>query len=202
MKLVRFTSLMLVVFILSYGKGFAQFEQKFTLQVSGSYHSPTGEKAFSDRFNNGASFDGGIQYNFNRTFSIVALLKYTTYQAKIGTLIKKGEYNNFGVSVCPKIRFFSTKKINPYLFVGVNVNSIGFSFVDIYGTSHEYQKPINLGYTAGLGFDFKLSENLALFLQGGYNSIDYREDKDFSVKMNSVFVEVGVNINFLKSKSL
>jgi len=199
---LRFVCLLLALFIISNEKIFGQFEQKVTLQTSLSYHSPTGEKVFSDRFNNGLSIDGGVQYNLNRTFSMVALLKYTTYQAKVGKLIKEGKYNNFGISLCPKVRFLSTRKVNPYLYGGINVNVIGFSFVDIYGTNHEYEKPFNLGYTGGLGFDFKLSENLAFFLQGGYNSISYEEGSKISLKMNSVFVELGFNFNFLKSKSL
>lgn len=197
-----FKSLFMLIVILFLGNNsYAQFEQKVTLQASLSYHNPVGEKDFSDRFHNGVSVDGGIQYNYSRTFSVATLLKYTTYQAKVSNLIKDGEYNNFGVSICPKFRFIPSSKINPYVFGGLNINFIGFSFTDIYGTKHSYDNPFIFGYTAGAGLDFKLSENLALFLQGGYNSINYKEG-EFSLKMNSIFAEVGINLNIFKSKSL
>lgn len=204
MKHLKFISFVVALLVMITGRVSGQFEQKVTLHASGSFHYPVGEKAFTDKFGNGFSIDGGFQFNFSRTFSLVTLLKYTTYKVIKGDLISEGNYKNAGISLCPKLRFFASKKVNPYIYAGGNMNIIGFSYTDVTGQEYNYSQPLNFGYTGGLGFDFKIGDHFALFLQGGYNSIHYvdKNDPTFKMNINSAYAEAGFNLSFFKSKSL
>lgn len=194
------SSLMIFVFVTTAS---AQFEQKVTLQVSWSYHHPLGEKAFTEVFGNGFSMDAGIQYNMSRSFSLAALLKYTTFKANVGPVIKEGSFKNIGISLCPKIKFLPSKKINPYIFAGGSMSKLGLSFMTILGTESTYDPPIAFGYTGGAGIDLKISDRFGIFIQGGYNAITFTDkNSDSKMKINSVYGEAGFHFSFLKSKSL
>jgi opacity protein-like surface antigen len=203
MKALKYSFLMIAVLILAGGKISGQFEQKVTLQVSWSYHHPLGEEAFTNIFNNGFSTDMGLQYNISRSFAIVALFKYTHFNANEGAIITEGTFNNFGISLCPKVRFFPSKKINPYIFAGGSMNYIKYSWVSN-ETPHDYKAPVNFGYTGGAGIDFKLSDRFALFVQGGYNSVFFSQSDpvEFKMNINSIYGEAGLHVSFFKSKSL
>jgi len=174
---------------------FGQYEEKYTLQVSGGFVKPLGE--MGDYFNSGFSLDGGIQYNISRSFSIVGLIKYTTFYGQSTAFDTK--YNNLGISICPKIRFLPEKKINPYVLGGL---SFGFVTLSMNSTNfgvQDYKSPISIGYMIGGGADFTITHNLALFLQGGYNSTSFK-DGGYKTDIKSTYVQLGINISFLKSR--
>jgi len=145
----------------------------------------------------------GLQFNLSRSFSLVTLLKYTTFKSNETNIFSNGEFKNIGISFCPKIKFLPGKKINPYIYAGGNLNYIAYSF-DFIGEELKYQAPVNFGYTGGAGIDFKISDRFAIFIQGGYNSVFFndKDQTDSEMKINSVYGEAGFHFSFFKSKSL
>lgn len=174
-------------------KSFAQFEQKYTLQVSGGLIKPLGD--MGDFFKMGFSIDAGAQYNYNRSLSFVGLVKY-------GKLVPKEDlgmdfkFNSLGITLCPKYRFMPESKFNPFV-----VGGFGLTFSNYTVAGEKYKFPTSLGFVLGAGVDYTLTDNLALFLQSGYSSYTLK-DGEYKDKMKSIFFQVGLNISFLKSKSL
>lgn len=173
----------------------AQFEQKVTMQLSTGYSILQGD--LSDFFSNGITLDGGLQYNFNRNFSLVALIKYGTYFINNDVYADmEGKYNNLGISICPKYKFFNNSQFTPYVFGGININYIKFSY-DFAGQNIETKEPLCFGYLGGMGAELKINDNISLFSQLGYSQI-----KPKGADINSIFIQLGININMFKSKSL
>lgn len=170
----------------------AQYEQKFTLQAAGGYIQALQPEFFSDAFNNGFSFDAGAQYNFNRSLSLVVLAKYSTFFAE-ELMFGDVEYNLIGISLCPKYKLLSSGRINPYLLGGVSLNYYTFKI-----PGFDVPWRVDLGFSGGLGFDFRLNDNLGLFLQGGINGVN-NSDGDMFI---AFYTQLGVNISLIKSKSL
>lgn len=173
----------------------AQFEQKLTLQLSGGYVNSLAPESFAKSFPNGFSLDGGLQYNVNRNLGIVALAKYATFLSGTsgGGQILNVEYHQFGISLCPKYRFMASENINPYILGGLSLNFIRMTIPD-FSFSSDYR--LAFGTIGGVGLDVRLTDNLALFVQGGV--VSYQLD-DW---LTSAFVQVGFNINMFKAKSL
>lgn len=178
----------------------AQFEQKFTLQFAGGYSQIIGDEQMSSLFGGGATIDGGLQFNFNRSVSLVALVKYATYGASSEDLPIGSDltYMNLGVSLCPKIKFAPSSVVHPYVFAGLNYNYIKYQF-----NAETNKAPAAFGLIFGGGVEFDLSEKVALFVQPGYNAIVAKfGDNSDANKIYSFFIQTGININLLKSKSL
>ncbi len=180
-------------------EGKAQFEQKLTFQASGGFVAAIGPESFTDIFNTGFSVDAGAQYNFNRSISLVTMAKYATYFffPDDEFNLESAKYNMLGLSLCPKFRFFTRSKVNPYLFAGASINYINISFSVDGSETRSSKTPTSIGIVGGLGVDFRINDNLALFYQAGYNWVDL----DLT-RIESVFQQVGVNISLFKSKSL
>lgn len=194
-KITLFLVLTLIVFTAK-----SQFEQKFTMQLSAGYSILQGE--LTQSYNNGFTIDGGLQYNFNRNFSLITLIKYGTYFLN-EILGLEGKYNNLGISICPKYIFLKGSSFKPYIYGGVNINFIKYSYTDPGGISVEFKGPLCLGYLGGLGAEFKISEKISLFSQLGYNHINFNDkEMNYQTDINSIFIQFGVNINMFKSKSL
>lgn len=171
---------------------FGQFEQKYTLQTSLGMVKPLGD--IGDYFNSGLSLDAGVQYNYSRSLAFVGLFKFVNFFVKEADINAK--FNSIGINICPKYRFFPESKYNPYVFGGC-----GLFFSKFIEDSDEYKFPASFGYTFGAGADLALTEKLALFLQGGFNSFVVN-DEGYKDKINCLYFQVGLNISFLKSKSL
>jgi hypothetical protein len=131
----------------------------------------------------------------------VGLIKYVTFFDNDTDPTYSEKLNSFSLNVCPKFRFMTTKKVNPYLFGGVGLSIVNYKYYDAYYGDESYKFPATFNYAIGAGFDVSLNENLALFLQGGFNFTDLK-DEGYTLPYNTVFIQIGVNINFLKSKSL
>lgn len=175
---------------------FAQFEQKVTIQMAGGYVRALSPENFTSVFENGFSIDGGAQYNFNRSTSLVVLIKYSKYFANdslLGAL--QAKFNLLGISLCPKFRFNPSSKVNPYIFGGASINYVSYTLGGGYVTSTT--SPASFGVTGGVGVDFGISDNLAFFWQAGANTIKPKGDW-----LSAIYAQAGFNISLFKSKSL
>lgn len=191
------TALLLVLnVIIASNLAIAQFEQKFTLQFAGGYVKSISPEYFTEVFEDGFSVDAGAQYNFSRSTSLVVLVKYSKYFANEDTFLGGLEayYNLLGISLCPKFRFNPDKRVNPYIFGGVSINYVSFT---LGGTSFQNDSPASFGVTGGIGLDFRITDNFALFWQAGANTIKPQRDW-----FSAFYTQVGINISILKSKSL
>jgi opacity protein-like surface antigen len=195
--------LLLVLLILAFPfhNTSAQYEQKFTLQLAGGYVEALYPESFTQYFHNGFSLDGGAQYNFNRTVSMVVLAKYSKFFAAPGFFFQNANYDLLGISLCPKYRFLVSRRVNPYLFGGVSLNYITFSF-EHNNITQKIDSPTSFGITGGLGIDFRLTDNFAIFWQGGFNRVDQQTVDHNSVWIESFYSQAGVNISLFKSRSL
>jgi len=190
-----FTMIFVILFSL---KSFSQFEQKFTFQASGGLVKPFGD--VGDEFSSGLSLDAGAQYNYNRSLAFVGLIKFVTLYPQEEN--QNYELKSIGIGICPKYRLLVDKKINPFIFGGLGLYFTKYSEFD--SNTDEWidsNFPTKLGYTFGAGVDVSITDHIALFLQSGYNSTKLK-DEDYNVVFNSLYFQVGINISFLKSKSL
>jgi outer membrane protein W len=176
---------------------FAQFEQKVTIQMAGGYVRALSPENFTNVFENGFSIDGGAQYNFSRSTSLVVLVKYSKYFANDNTILGAldAKFNLLGISLCPKYRFNPSSNINPYIFGGASINYVSYTLGGGYTTSNT--SPVSFGVTGGVGIDIGISDNFALFVQAGANTIKPKGDW-----LSAVYTQAGFNINLFKSKSL
>ncbi len=199
MKTKNLFPLFLMIFVMLFSfKSFSQFEQKFTFQASGGLVKPLGD--IGDEFSSGLSLDAGAQYNYNRSLAFVGLFKFVTLYPQEEN--QSYELKSIGISVCPKYRFFVEKKINPFIFGGLGLSLTKYCDLDIITNEWIDSKfPPSIGYTFGAGVDVSITDHLALFLQSGYNSIKLKDD-EYNVVFNNLYFQVGINISFLKSKSL
>lgn len=216
----------------------AQFEEKLSVNVAIGGVVPVGTYDWYDaeydeynpyifpNFYPGASFMGGVQYNFNRRFSVEGRL-FTFYLWDWEYVYDiDGWYSNttmqywhLGLGIAPKFYIRPGKKINPYGFAELNL-----SFNDIYFEKaagfDEYGNPfyaeesvieiisgeIALGTYLGAGIDFNIISNLGLFAQGGYyitllgSAIE--ENTGEWEHFNAIRGEIGVKLNLFKSKQL
>jgi outer membrane protein W len=220
-SLVKFTtSLLILLTLFSLTKVVkAQFEQKFTFQASAGYVQTVSPDWFAEELPYGGSFDAGMQYNFSRKLSVAVLVKYTRLSNTEEWFddFNGVNYNyvyglgHLGISLCPKYRFFTRSRINPYVFAGISLNYIHYweEQTEPEQNTWKHTFPTSFGYTGGLGIDIRLNDNMALFLQGGlywFVLIDeYDEGYDtvtLGEILNTFSVQLGININLFKSKSL
>ena len=162
---------LLFVMLLSHNNIFAQFEQKVTLQAAGGAIGAIKPDMFKQAFSNGFSLDAGVQYNFNRSTSLVALAKFSTFLENDEVMIQDATYNLIGISICPKIKLFPSGKTNPYLLGGASLNYYKFKV----GNMIDSPWNTKFGFIGGVGIDFSLNDNVALFVQGGINGVKYNE---------------------------
>jgi hypothetical protein len=194
----------------------AQFEQKITLQASGGYVEVLSPDLFKqDVFDRGFSIDAGMQYNFSRSFSLAALAKYSRlFNPAKNEGIWDDEYNLIGLTICPKYRLLPRYKVNPYLYGGLSVNYVNIIWEkrNAEGTFEDVKSPLTLGLNGGLGIDIRVSDNLSLFVQGGFLTTKYTVPDYTSLALfywdeywewiNFTYFQAGINISLFKSKSL
>ncbi len=156
----------------------AQFEQKLSLNISAGYFNTVGwsgwEENWEDHgpslmpnFKGGPSILAGLQYNFNRHFSIEFQLGYSfslgwyfdasndneeaynylyyeIYDAASATILATGEnymdMKNLHLGIAPRYYFAPGNRFNPFVFAGVSLN-----YTDAYFENNEYQACEELG---------------------------------------------------------
>mgnify|MGYP002619569395 CR=1 FL=1 len=174
----------------------AQFEQKLTFQGALGYIHALSPDYFVEVFEFGGSLDAGLQYNFNRSTSLVVLIKYATFVSNDETFFMDAYYNLIGISLCPKYKFIPHRRLNPYIYGGASLNYSSFSFgsgMQYYETPWEAQ----FGFNGGFGLDFRITDNFALFWQTGVNGVFYPDDMIFSR-----YSQLGINISMFKARAL
>jgi opacity protein-like surface antigen len=174
----------------------AQYEQKLTFQAAGGFVHTISPDFFRQVFENGFSLDAGAQYNFSRSTSLVVLGKYSKFFASDNFLLQSADYNLIGISLCPKLRFFSSSKINPYILGGASINYYSYSY-SFGGNEQTTPWATKFGFIGGAGIDLRINDNFAIFCQAGINGVGLSDE--FLI---ALFTQVGINISFLKSKSL
>ncbi len=141
-------------------------------------------------------------------------------------IVESGEnklsLTNIGISATPKVYALPGRRFNPYLFGEISYNLTNLSLRNNYGRAinryHiegiEYEplvkileRSIGLGLYPGMGAEFRLSENLGIFLQGGYSVIFVNDkklkDAGFAAEnFTNMRTEAGVKLSFWRSKNL
>lgn len=184
---------------------FAQFDNKITAQFSVGGSFLTGPDYLTNYFDAGFSLDGGLQYNFNRNLSLVGLIKYATLlssETYENYLIVAG-LDNLGISLAPKYRFRAGKKMQPYILAGASLNYITYSVVvsDLDLSASE-TSPAALGYIGALGLEYGVTNNISLFSQVGANGVFIDDGVIGYDNISTLFIQLGLNLNLFKSKSL
>ncbi len=198
--LLKLSIILIMLAIICPGKLSAQFEQKITLQASAGMTFAQGPESLLDIFHNlGYSIDAGIQYNFSRRTAIVAMAKYSTFfdMPDPHAILDVLQFNLLGINLCPKFRFLPHSRFNPYIYAGASVNYISITHGFAGKESVSSVSPLCFGFIAGAGSDLRLNDNIALFAQGGFNSVDQGK-----VYIDSFFFQMGVNLNMFKARTL
>lgn len=224
-----------ILFLLNHTDTKAQFEQKFTLQASGGYTNILWGD-FYHLLDNGFTGDIGLQYNFSRRFSLVFLIKYGEVYVKSEpysgwdgtagwTADLDGDMFYSAFSLSPKYRFLTHRKVQPYVYVGPSFNALDCWV--IYNIQEQDSPPSpperyedsfaewTFGVNAGAGLDIGISDNIALFIQGGYNNMffyasDYfigenvrtGNHEEIDMILEWTYIQFGININIFKSRTL
>lgn len=133
------------------------------------------------------------------------------------------EYNLFNLSfgIAPKVYLLPGSSFNPFLFSEFNFDYTSLNYDDketeaytSYGIEPEWNpltemidKSIGYGVYPGAGVDISLSDNLGMYVQGGYsiifiNSSEMEDNGLEPENFKTIRVEAGIKISFLKSKNL
>ncbi len=182
-------------FMIIYSKsGFAQFEQKITVNASASMTFPDLLEETSS-FSMGYGFDGGIMFNINRRVSVFGSARF--YYMFGGIDYQDAYYDNVALGGGIKLNLLPSKKLNPYVFTEANINFIWLEeyLYDQDGGYYDGDFGTSIGGLGGLGLDFKLNENFAVFIQSAsyYTYWDSR---------TNLYSQLGLRINMIKSKTI
>jgi opacity protein-like surface antigen len=245
----KYLLLFLLVFITS--RVYPQFEQKVSLNFSLGGFKTVGKAIGGydpmqmPHYKPGIMAGAGLQYNLNRHFSVNFdisvmysanwyynpngdnnFLHYTIITDTVtNEILAEGENKlnlfNLGIGIVPKYYLFATKKWNPYLFAGINLNFTHATFTNNswkdfvrLGLNQPGDTPYNpylekntgIGFLPGIGLDFNPSEKFSFFLEGGYSLI-LLNTKNFKEtwaveNLNALIFWTGIRFSFLKSKNL
>ncbi len=193
-------SVIVICLIISTHMLYGQFEQKFTLRGGVGVIIPD----YQD-YSYGLCMNAGIQYNTKSPLSIFANLKYfQLWDTEHGD----SYYHDASLAGGLKFKFFRGSSINPYLFAEISANLLYYYYFyefdnDIIDCTsgicvngrYQEEEALSFGLYPGLGLDIKITENIGLYLQGGYYTTYYDA-------FASIYTLMGVNISFLKAKNL
>ena len=103
-----FRLVLIISFAIISKQTIAQYEKKITLQGSLGYVSPLNPTWFQNYYSNGTSSNLGVQFNFNRKFSLALLANSTTffgqdklYQETDLIIETNSKYFDIGIGVAP-----------------------------------------------------------------------------------------------------
>jgi len=191
-----FSAILIICISLNNFNAFGQFEQKLTINGSIAFVYPDMLEDYSS-YGNGFGFDGGLQYNFSRNFSFYGATRF--YYMFGAESYEDAYYDNLAIGGGIKLNMLPAKRINPYLFAEANINFIWLEEW-IYPTGFDdgyYDSDFGtaIGGLGGLGFDFRLNDNFAIFAQSGtyYTFWDNRIN---------LYSQLGLRINMIKSKTI
>lgn len=188
------------IFTLSSNYVQAQFEQKLTINGSGAVVMPDITNEYTS-YGIGIGAEGGLQYNFNRHFSAITNIRMFYH---FGTEeFPDAYFQNIGVGAGLKANILPSKIVNPYVFAEANANvlwdenwwDIRDNDGNIIDQQYEENSAFGIGGLGGVGIDFRINDNLAIFIQSGAYYIYW------NTSIN-VYNQAGVRINLIKSKTL
>jgi outer membrane protein W len=174
----------------------------------------------------GLMYSGGWYYSLNDNG--VNYLDFQLYQDDTtDVLIAEGSNEmtllNLSFGFAPKYYLLPGKKINPYIFVGINLNYTTSTFTDNRWLAREkynmpnpdppcndfLEKNFGLGFHPGFGAEYSLNDKIGFFISAGYyfillNKDNFKEEARIENKENlhSINLHAGIRFSFLKSKNL
>jgi hypothetical protein len=176
----------------------AQFEQKVTINVAGTFVVPE-LNVDEDNYvyDYGVGLEGGLQYNFNRRVSLIGNVRFYYMDGIDGNVYT----DNIAVGLGLKLNMAPSRRINPYFFGEANLNFLWYSeyiMQDNQGVGQDiYNNDFgtSIGGNGGLGIDFRLGDNFSLFLQTSIYYVYY------DGLLNNL-TQAGVRISMFKSKTI
>jgi opacity protein-like surface antigen len=132
------------------------------------------------------------------------------------------DLRNYSISVKPKYYLGPGKKLNPYFYTGVNINWTGAWFENNLWAAQkklgllapEDTEPYNdnlensfgIGLNPGFGIEFSPGDQFHFYFETGYYLISLQKenfkDPAREENFNAVLFQVGLRLNFIKSKEL
>jgi hypothetical protein len=212
------------------------------------------EPTLMPNFEGGPSVFAGLQYNFSRHFSVEFQFGFSfsfnwyfddsggsdepfnyLYYEVIGDsteweVLASGDnymdLTNFHFGLAPRYYFSPGKKINPFIFAGINFNITDVYFDDQATIAHEkfglldeyelqggtgdvanwFDYQSGIGIIGGAGIEYALNDYLGLFLTATYHYIPLKEEAFiYGIKhadFHAINIHFGGRFSFLKSKDL
>jgi hypothetical protein len=229
----------------------AQFNQKISINFSSGIFKTFGKKSIGEmvmqmpNYKMGFSAIGGLQLQINNRLSLttefglmiserwiykgkdfVNDLSWAIHDTITGELLDQ-ESNyldifNYGLGIKPKYYLLPGKKLNPYLFSGVNINwtqanfensewaalkRLGWLGVEDTIPGNDYlENSLGIGFNPGLGIEYNPNDKIHLYLESGcyFIILEKNNFKDPSREenFNAYLLQVGLRYNFIKSKDL
>lgn len=230
----------------------AQFDQKLSIDLAAGGFKTFGKKYTEltgplqmPNYKMGISASGGLQFKISNQFYLAAefsIMSSTrwTYKGKNFTndlswsihdtitdaLLAEGEdymdLLNYSIGVKPKFYFSPGKKLNPYLFAGVNINLTWASFEstewaakkqlgwlsvnDTIPVNDILEESFGLGFNPGFGLEYSPNDRFHFYFESGYYLILLKKanfkDPSREENLNAFLFQVGCRLNFIKSKEL
>jgi hypothetical protein len=229
----------------------AQFEQKISINVASGIFKTFGKKIGQydpmqmPNYKMGFTANAGVQFKMGERFSLSAeagimisnrwsyieegsdhnYLYWSFTDETTGNYYEGEAYMdiyNYSFGIKPKVYLFPGKKLNPYLFTGVNINWTRGWFEDtewklrdelnyfpngIYDPSRDFlEENFGIGLNPGLGVEFSPNDRIHLYLEPGYYFIMLNEKSFKSPQrvenFNAFVLTAGLRYFFLKSKDL
>ena len=209
------------------------------------------EPILMSNFTGGYAIAGGLQYNHSRHFSIELqfgvlhapgwyfdysadgeeefnYLYYEIPAVAEDSVVASGEndmrLNTIYGGIVPRYYLMPGKRVNPYLFIGLNFCYFDRTYMDreqedyeALGRGDDYQPEVLkaewfddsfcLGFSGGIGAELAVSDILGIFAQATYyfwrlQDGAFREDMPKQAPFHGITAQAGVRISFLKSKEL
>jgi opacity protein-like surface antigen len=215
---------------------FKTFGTKFS-EATGPYQMPNYLMGFAG--------NAGVQFGFGEHFSLTAefgimissrwnyetpdkenWLSWTVNDPVTDEVLEEGEdyldLYNYAVSIKPKFYLLNSKKWNPYLFAGININWTRCWFEnnlwyameewdqlapgDTEPWNYNLQENFGIGFNPGFGVEFNPGGRMHFFMETGYYFITLKEenftDPALAQNFNAFQLQAGIRLNFLKVKDL
>lgn len=177
----------------------------------------------------GYSFSPGWYYDASdESQESFNYLRYEIYRDTINyEVVASGEnymdLTNIHIGIAPRYYFLPATRINPYVYAGISLNLTSVYYeereFDAYlalGREDEWEgnhdlanwfsDHTGLGFLAGAGAEYAVSEHLGLVAQVTYHHIPLKSEafvNDFnSINYHDISIQLGVRLSFLKSRKL
>lgn len=229
----------------------AQFDQKISINFNAGIFKTFGKKVGEyepmqmPNYGMGFSANGGVQFKISERFSLAAefgmmsshkwdyhegdnnsYLYWSINNATSGELLEEGydylDIHNYSIGIKPVFYLLKDKKLNPYIYSGINVNLTNAWFENNLWTALKkwdmlppddtgpyngnLEKNFGIGFNPGLGLEYKPGSRMSVYLSSGYSFIKLNK-KNFKSpsreeNFNAFVLQAGLRIAFIKTKDL